>query len=159
MSKRKFKYATTCYILLAVILNIVFLFLFSGNINITTSSLVPVAVIFAMLFQGLIIFSKDSTTTDTAYASDDLARLSYTEQSDLYRILRKTFLLSVPFCIPFIFFFKTYVKLLSILVYFLSFILGGIVFKLKNNRKIKGRIMQEMFELEEQKKKEELGSP
>ena len=51
----------------------------------------------------------------------------------------------------------SYWKILGILLYFLAHIIGGIVFKVKNENAIQARMNSEKKELEEQMRREELG--
>lgn len=158
MIKNLMKYAMPFYIILAVILNAVLTIIYIDHISINASSLIPIAVLMLMLIQSLLMFSNSRTYGDTAYSHSSLIRLTDAEEQELYAILRKTLLCLVPLCIPFVLFFSTYVKLLSIMIYFVSFIASGIIFKLKNRNKIKGRIQKEAHDLREQQKKEELGN-
>ena len=59
--------------------------------------------------------------------------------------------------IPFIFFFPSFVKILSVLIYIVGLIGGLILYRIKNKGKIVDRIDVEEKERQEQQMKEELG--
>ena len=78
-------------------------------------------------------------------------------ENDILKYNSKSLLIAIPWLLPFIFFFPSPAKVLSILVY-LSGLLGGLIFyRIKNKNKIIDMIDNEEKEKLEQEKKEELG--
>ena len=64
---------------------------------------------------------------------------------------------TVPWMIPFIVFFSSPIKLLSIVVYLFGLIGGFVLYRIKNNKKIERRIEAEEKERKAQEKMEQLG--
>ena len=64
---------------------------------------------------------------------------------------------TIPWIIPFVIFFPSVVKVLSIFVYVIGLGGGAVLYKLKNKDKITSRMQAEENERREQEKKEELG--
>ena len=101
--------------------------------------------------------TKNNTVGDTAYSVGDTVRLTEEEQTLQYAYLKHSFLLCIPLELPLIFFLPSYWKLIGIIPYILAYIIGGIVFKVKNGKAIRDRTDREKKELEDQMRMEELG--
>lgn len=147
------------YYLCHIVINAILLIVFSSNIDFHVLSVLPLFLIALMIFQAT-QFKRDKNEADfgdTAYSVGDTARLTDAEQDLLYSYLQRALLIALPFELPLIFFFSSYLKLFGLLPYFLAYILGGIVFKVKKGKYIQNRIRKEKKELEEQRQKEELG--
>ena len=142
-----------------VFINIVLLFVFSSDIKLHFISLMPIVLIALMLFQVTLfkMDSKNDKIGDTAYSIGNTVRLTEQEQTCQYAYLRHSFLLCAPFELPLIFFLPSYWKLIGIIPYILAYIIGGVVFKVRNGKLIQERINREKKELQEQMRKEELG--
>ena len=140
-------------------INIVLLLVFHSDIKPHFMSLLPIFLIALMLFQTTLfkMDAKNDTIGDTAYSVGNTVRLTDQEQALQYSYLKHSFLLCVPFEIPLIFFLSSYWKLIGIIPYILAYIIGGIVFKIKNGKAIQERMNREEKELEKQIQREEMG--
>ena len=147
------------YYLFHVILNATLLILFSTHVKFQIFSLIPAFLIILMLFQITLFKSnaQSGTIENTTYSVGNTIKLTPKEQESQYSYLRHSFLLCIPFELPLIFFLDSYWKLVGVLPYIFSYIIGGVVFKIKNGAEIKNRIDLEKKRLEEQIKREEMG--
>ena len=140
-------------------INISLLIIFSSYIELHILSVLPVFLIVLMFFQ-LTLFkanTNNDTVGDTAYSVGNTDRLTEEEQACQYSYLKHSFLFFIPFEIPLIFFLPSYWKLIGIIPYILAYIIGGIVFKVKNGKEIQERIDREKKELKDQMRREEMG--
>lgn len=142
------------YYCITILANIVSVIIFYESINITAMSALPLALIALMIFQAVMLKNeKAESGFKTAYASN----LTPDEENAMSSSGSTFLLAAIPLMIPFIIFFSSAVKALSIIVYIGSLLGGGIFYRLKNKDKIKNRIENENKELKEQEKKEQLG--
>ena len=72
-------------------------------------------------------------------------------------VASKALLYAVPLMIPFVLFFSSLIKAVSIIVYLVSFAAGPLVYRIKNKDSLNHRANSEKIELETQLQKEELG--
>ena len=134
--------------------NIIALFAFFEKINITVLSVIPLVLIALTIFQSLIFkHEKQDKGFKTNYGSN----LSEGEEHSLLNYTSAFMLATIPWMIPFIIFFFSPVKILSVLVYVIGFVGGAILFRFKNKGKITSRMDIEEEERRDQEKKEELG--
>ncbi len=142
-----------------IVANIALLINFSSYIELHILSVLPAFLIVLMLFQTTLFKAnaKNDAVGDTAYLVGKVIRLTDEEQNAQYSYLKHAFLICIPFELPLIFFLSSYWKLLGVLPYILAYVIGGIVFKLKNGKGIQDRIVKEKKELEEQIRREEMG--
>ena len=147
------------YYVIHIVINIALLIVLQGHIVLTSVSLIPAFLIVLMLFQVSLFkaSAKDNSASDTAYSVGNTVRLTEEEQASQYSYFRQSFLFCFPFEIPLVFFLSSYWKFLGLIPYFLAYIIGGTVFKLKKGSEIKDRLKKEKKELEEQIKREEMG--
>ena len=141
------------------VMNAVLLIAFHNSITFHYLSLAPLVLTAIMLFNSF--FYKEQTEEktyygDTAY-SESSPRLSFEEQKEAYGYFRLSFLLMIPFEIPFIFFLPSYFKLFSLVPFILAYVLGGLISRKKMGKRVKARLDAEKQELAEQKRREELG--
>ena len=123
-------------------------------INITATSIVPVAMILLTILQ--VCLFKDGEQTEgfsTAYGSD----INAAEHNTWTYYIRFSLMLSLPWQLAFVIFFPNAVKFLSCLCYVAFFVAGGMFFRVKHGKQIKHRHQSQRDELEEQRKKEEMG--
>ena len=141
-----------------ILVNVALLIVFSSYIELHLLSVLPVFLI-ALMFLQITLFkpNEKDTVGDTAYSVGNTVRLTKEEQERQYSYLKHSFLFCIPFEIPLIFFLPSYWKTLGIIQYFLAYIIGGVVFKLKNGKEIRDRINREKKELENQIQREEMG--
>ena len=142
------------YYCVTIIANIVAIFVFYKSINIDGLSLIPLCLIALMVFQA--IFFKNEKVEDnsrTAYGSN-----LTTDEENKMLFSGSTFLLAmIPWMIPFIFFFPSFVKVLSILIYIIGLVGGLVLYRFKNKERINKRMKVEETQRQEQEKKEQLG--
>ena len=152
---KKFK---VVYYFVHAILNIGLLTVFRDDINITLYSAVPMFIMVLMFIQTC-TFRVDfqDSMKGAAYSPSDNVRLTLEEYEKQYEYLRYSFYIFIPFALPFIFFFASYVKLCSLIPYVLGYLVGGVSFRIKCGDTIKERMRAEKEELKKQIQNEELG--
>lgn len=144
----------TVYYTITILANIVAVIVFRKSINITALSLVPVLLMALSCFQASIFKSERSESSfDTAYGSE----LSSDEKNELINSGSKFLLATVPWMIPFVMFFASPVKFISVGVYLIGFIGGLAWYRINNKSRINNRVGKEEAERREQEKREELG--
>lgn len=142
------------YYCIAIIANVVAIIAFYKNINITGLSIVPIFLIALMIFQALMFkHEKVENGFRTKYGSN----LTADEENAMQSVGSKFLYAAIPWMIPFIVFFPSPIKLISVLVYIIGFIGGSVLYVLKNKNKITDRMSAEEKERQEQEKKEQLG--
>jgi len=142
------------YYCIAIIANVVAIIAFYKNINITGLSVVPIFLIALMIFQALMFkHEKVENGFRTKYGSN----LTADEENAMQSVGSKFLYATIPWMIPFIVFFSSPIKLISVLVYIIGFIGGSVLYVLKNKNKITDRMSAEEKERQEQEKKEQLG--
>ena len=142
------------YYCITILINIISIFIYHESINITLLSLIPIILIASMIIMvNTFKHQKIENGFRTAYGS----QLKEDQENDILKYNSKSLLIAIPWLLPFIFFFPSPAKVLSILVYLLG-LLGGLIFyRTKNKNKIIDMIDNEEKEKLEQEKKEELG--
>ncbi|MBQ7968308.1 MAG: hypothetical protein IJ292_00605 [Clostridia bacterium] len=142
------------YYCITIIANIAAVIVFYKSINITGESLIPLFLIALMIFQAL-YFKNEKVENGfrTAYGSN----LTADEENNMLSSSSSFLFATIPWMIPFILFFPSFVKVLSVLVYIVGLIGGLILYKIKNKEKIMNRMNAEEIERQEQEKKEQLG--
>ena len=142
------------YYCITIIANIVAAIVFYKNINVTLLSVMPLLLIALMIFQAH-IFKNEKVENGfrTAYGSN----LTADEENKMLDSGSSFLLATIPWMIPFILFFPSIVKVLSILVYIIGLVGGLILYRIKNKGKIINRMDVEEKERQEQEKKEQLG--
>ena len=142
------------YYCVTIIANIVAIFVFYKSINIDGLSLIPLCLIALMFFQAILFKNeKVENNSRTAYGSN-----LTTDEENKMLFSGSTFLLAtIPWMIPFVFFFPSFVKVLSILIYIIGLVGGLVLYRVKNKGKIERRTKDEELQRQEQEKKEQLG--
>ena len=134
--------------------NIIAAFVFRKSMNISALSLLPLCLMALMAFQAMIFKNqKAENGFQTAYNSN----LTADEENRMMQSGSRFLLATVPWMIPFVIFFPSVVKILSILVYLVGLIGSLIWFRWKHKDKIAKRMSSEENERKEQEKKEQLG--
>ena len=142
------------YYCVTIVLNIVSIFVFHEYIHITEFSLIPLILIGLMVFQATIFNNgKVENGFRTAYGSN----LSENEENQMMKIGSQFLYATIPWIIPFILFFSSFVKILSILIYFVGLLGGFVLYRCKHKSNIRNRIKAEENVRQEQEKKEQLG--
>ena len=142
------------YYVMMLVLNVLSLILFRKSIHVAYLSLMPLCLLGNSVFQAYYYANRQAQEPNTTYsAKSNLTDLEW-EQVSRYTI--RSHLISSPLYLPFVFFFS-WGKLLSFVLFVVSFLGGGIMFRLRYGKEWKGRCDREKNELCEQKKKEEMG--
>ena len=137
-----------------VILNFLSLILFRKSIHVEYLSLIPLCLLGNSVFQAYYYANRQAQEPNTTYsAKSNLTDLEW-EQVSRYTI--RSHLISIPLYLPFVFFFS-WGKLLSFVLFVVSFLGGGIMFRIRHGKEWKERCALENDELSEQQKKEEMG--
>ena len=142
------------YYCITIIANIAAIFVFHKSININGLSIIPLFLIALMIFQALIFKNeKEENGFRTAYGSN----LTADEENKIFSSGSSFVFAAIPWMIPFIFFFPSFLKALSILVYIVGLFGGLLLYRIKNKGEIINRMKAEEKERQEQEKKEQLG--
>ena len=142
------------YYCITIIANIVAAIVFHKSINITALSAMPLLLLALRLCQSH-IFKNEKVENGfrTAYGSN----LTADEENKMLDSGSSFLFATIPWMIPFVLFFPSIVKVLSILVYIIGLVGGLILYRVKNKGEIVNRMDVEEKELQEQEKKEQLG--
>ena len=144
----------TVYYIITIIANVVATVVFFNQLSINTMSIMPAFLIVLMIFQGM-IFKHEKV--ENGFRIKYRGNLTADEENSMFDVGSRFLFGTIPWMIPFVFFFSTFVKALSIIVYFVGLCGGLFVYRIKNKRRINTRIENEKAELLDQEKKEELG--
>jgi hypothetical protein len=142
------------YYSITILANIIAIFIFHKNINISALSIIPLILISLMIFQAY-FFKKEKV--ENGFRTTYRSNLTDNEENNMLNSASTFLLATIPWITPFIFFFPSFVKILSVLVYIVGLIGGLILYRIKNKGKIVDRIDVEEKERQEQQMKEELG--
>ena len=142
------------YYCITILANIAAIFIFHKNINISALSIIPLILIALMIFQAY-FFKKEKV--ENGFRTTYRSNLTDNEENNMLNSASTFLLATIPWITPFIFFFPSFVKILSVLVYIVGLIGGLILYRIKNKGKIVDRIDVEEKERQEQEKREQLG--
>ena len=142
------------YYCITILANIAAIFIFHKNINISALSIIPLILIALMIFQAY-FFKKEKV--ENVFRTTYRSNLTDNEENNMLNSASTFLLATIPWITPFIFFFPSFVKILSVLVYIVGLIGGLILYRIKNKGKIVDRIDVEEKERQEQEKREQLG--
>ena len=142
------------YYCITIIANIVATIVFHKSINVTVLSVMPLFLIALMIFQAL-LFKNEKVENGfrTTYGSN----LTADEENKMLDSGSSFLLATIPWMIPFILFFPSIVKVISILIYIVGLVGGLILYRIRNKGRIVNRMDAEEKERQEQEKKEQLG--
>lgn len=144
----------TIYYFVTGIADLIAVIAFYKCINITVLSILPLFFIALILFQAA-IFKKEKWEKGfrTRYGSD----FTEEEENAMSDFAATALYAAIPLMIPFIFFFPSAIKFLSVLIYLIALIAGIFTYRIKNKDALKGRFDKEEIERREQEKKESMG--
>ena len=142
------------YYSITILANIIAVFIFHKNINISALSIIPLILIALMIFQAY-FFKKEKV--ENGFRTTYRSNLTDNEENNMLNSASTFLLATIPWIIPFIFFFPSFVKILSVLIYIVGLIGGFVIYRIKNKEKITNRMNTEEIERQEQEKKEQLG--
>ena len=137
----------------AIMLNIISIFLLHHRIQITATSMIP--ALLSLLSVFLAFYYAHNRENDTTYNTK--INISNVEWRKFTSYISCSHLIVIPLYLPFIWFFSSWIKLLSILLFLLAFIGSSAVFRIKHGNEWQSRHDREKNELQKQKRKEELG--
>ena len=130
------------YYSITILANIIAIFIFHKNINISALSIIPLILIALMIFQAY-FFKKEKV--ENGFRTTYRSNLTDNEENNMLNSASTFLLATIPWIIPFIFFFPSFVKILSVLVYIVGLIGGLILYRIKNKGKIVDRIDVEEY--------------
>lgn len=115
-------------------------------------SLCVVFIIALMIFTALHFKKRrENGDSNTAYGSN----FNSSEHDNLFRLMYLSFKLYIPLCVPFFFFLIEWKKIAAVcILYFVAFLTGPIMYRIKYGKITKDRLNNEESELKEQKRKE-----
>ena len=142
------------YYCITILANIAAIPIFYEYINISALSIVPLFLIALMIFQALLFKTEKA---ENGFRTNYARKLTDAEENEMNLSVSKFLPATIPWIIPFVIFFPSVVKVLSIFVYVIGLGGGAVLYKLKNKDKITSRMQAEENERREQEKKEELG--
>ncbi len=142
------------YYIIVLAAEIVCAIVFRARLNITAMSVLPLFLIALSTYQA-IFFNRYRRPEDfnAVYYSE----LTDAEFEKMSVCVRDAYIFSVPLYLPFVLFFSSWVKLLSMILFMASVAGGAIYFRLRYGRELHARYDKEKKELDEQKRREELG--
>ena len=117
------------YLIICLAVNGIFLFLFNDSVVITKNSLLPLMLLFLMIFMGAYQYYNRGKFD---FNSNNYSDLSEEEWEKVSIYIFRSLIICAPLNLPFVFFFATYYKFLSILIFLIGFVGGPIYYKLKN---------------------------
>ena len=142
------------YHIVTLAVEIVCVIVFRARLNITAMSVLPLFLIALSSFQAA-YFNNHRHRED--FNTNNYADLTDTEWEKMSVCVRDAYIFSVPLYVPFIFFFSSWVKPLSVILFMASVTGGSIYFRLRYGRELRERYDNEKKELDEQRSKESLG--
>ena len=142
------------YYIITLGLNLIGVIVFHEHLNLVFNSVIPLFMIGLSIFQ-VGYFSRHPHKKDFNTNNDSDLTEGEWERMTSYMIA--SYLIFIPLMIPFVWFFSAGVKLISILVFLLAFTGGMLWYRLRHRKEYGARFAKENKELEEQRKREELG--
>ena len=142
------------YYIVTLGLNLVGVIVFHETLNFAFNSVIPLFMIGISIFQ-IGYFSRHPHKKD--FNTNNNSDLTEKEWENMTSYMIASYLIFIPFMLPFVWFFSSWGKLLSILVFLLAFTGGMVYYRLRHGKEYRSRFDKEDKELEEQKKREELG--
>ena len=100
------------YFIICLAVNGIFLFLFNDSVVITKNSLLPLMLLFLMIFMGAYQYYNRGKFD---FNSNNYSDLSEEEWEKVSIYISRSLIICAPLNVPFIFFFGTYYKFLSFL--------------------------------------------
>ena len=142
------------YYCVTIIVNIISIIVFYENVNISGLSIIPILLTVLMIFQS---FMFKNEKIENGFRIKSASNLTASEENGMLNSGSVFLFAMIPWMVPFVFFFSSLIKILSILVYVIGLIGGFAIYRLKNKEKISDRMTSEEKERQEQEKKEQLG--
>lgn len=154
LTVKKFK---ICYLIILIV-EILLAFIFHEfNSFSSVFSFVPGFCVFLSVFLAIYYYREKPSDRGDREVTSFSSSLTHNEQHDLSMCLSAANAVAILFHLPIVFFVPSLFKLISVLLVFLTFVGGAVYFRIKHGKSVKSRLAKEDADLEEQKKKEELG--
>jgi len=131
------------YYCITILANVVAVVLFYNYINITELSILPLFLIALMAFQAPFFKNEKIESGFRTNYNINQANLTAEEENQMFGNASKFMFATIPWMLPFIFFFPSPAKALSFLMYLIGLIGGLLVYRFKNKCKIAHRIKTE----------------
>ncbi|MBQ8432434.1 MAG: hypothetical protein IJX28_06080 [Clostridia bacterium] len=135
-------------------LNVACMIAFHENLHLEFHSVIPIFLIGLSIFLS-VYYRTNPSRKD--FSTNNHTDLTEEEWGVMAAYSGASGVIVVPLLLPFVCFFSTWAKLLSILVFFGGFVGGAVFYRLRHRKEYEARFAKEANELEEQKKREELG--
>ena len=147
----------TLYCIVALLANVLAIVFLRDYLNFTVTSTVPAVTMVLSVFEAVYVHHHRALDEkNTAYSTQNT--LNTEEWARMMPYMRNAFVVTLPLYISLICFFSSWVKTIGSLVLFvLGFLGGALAFKIKHKSELSARIDKDERELEEQKRREELG--
>lgn len=142
------------YYFLLFAIYVIFTAVFRNYVFLSVTSAVPLILMLLSIIQAG-YFHGHRSKIDFNINNDTPIKEVEWEKAAEY--MRNSYLIVIPLFVPFILFFSTWVKMASLILYFIGFSGGMVYYRVRNNKAIKRIMNDEVNELKEQMKKEELG--
>ena len=143
------KHKMIIYYCAVIVGSVVALFTLFDYVNVTFLSVIPIALCVLSSSQASMFKNEEGNTYGSNYSKE--------EQNEMLQYMSMSLKISVPWHIPFVYFFSDGFKFISVAVYLLGMFGGTLVYVLKNRKEIKSRIDKEQDEAKKQSELEELG--
>lgn len=139
---------------ITVALNVVFALFFREHLNITLISAVPIFLMALSIFQAIYFANnRGKGNFSTSYGSE----LTEEEWAQISSYMTSSFFACIPHFVPFVLFFSTFAKCLSVLIFLAAFVSASMRYRIRHGADMRARLEQEAKDLTEQKNREELG--
>jgi len=142
------------YYLISFSITVFFAIVFREHIRITSLSVIPLICMALSVFMSL--FNRNQQKESLNYNLNTI-ELSDHEYAQIAFFSSLPHSLGIPLHLPFILFFTSPIKFLSIVIFLICFILGPLIFRAKHKNQLYDRLTREETEKREQMQKEELG--
>ena len=141
MFQKKMRIEMRIYYCVTLLANAVAAIAFYQNIHITKLSILPLFLMILMAFQAFYFKSEKVShgSSTTAYGSN----LTPKEENEMLVSGSRVLFAAIPWMIPFVLFFPSPIKILSVILYVLALIVGPVFYKMKNKKKIIKRMSDE----------------
>ena len=124
-------YDMIVYYIIVIGANIASAAIFFQHINLTVLSLVPLLLSLLAAFQAK-YFSTEKV--ENGFRTNYGSNLSAEEENEMFLYGARFLSATIPWMIPFIFFFPSAIKLLSILIYVLGLLGGLLIYRYKKRK-------------------------
>ena len=146
----------TVYCFIALIANVLAIVFLHDHLNLSELSIVPALTLALSIFDAVYFHNhRELDEQNTAYSQNSL---NEEEWAKMMPFIRDAFIAVIPLHVPLVCFFPSWVKISgSLVLVAVGFFGGAVAFRIKHQKEVLNRVSKEKQELEEQKRREELG--